>query len=93
VQTALDAMREGAVDFVVKPVDAEQLLLVVDRALKSRQNGASASPAMSPRAPVPCPRDPRARRARSRRCDHREGAGSSARSHGRLLRRISLNAG
>lgn len=36
VQTALSAMREGAVDFVVKPLDAEQLLLVVERALGSR---------------------------------------------------------
>lgn len=53
VQTALDAMREGAVDFVVKPLDAEQLLLVVDRALKSRQNGASASPALHQPAALP----------------------------------------
>jgi DNA-binding NtrC family response regulator len=51
VQTALDAMREGALDFVVKPLDAEQLLAVVDRALRGRQSSAGTTP--TPPLPLP----------------------------------------
>ncbi len=37
VETAVEAMRQGAFDYLTKPVDIEQLLLVVERALRNRQ--------------------------------------------------------
>ncbi|MCI0640670.1 MAG: sigma-54 dependent transcriptional regulator [Gemmataceae bacterium] len=36
VDKAVEAMRLGAVDFLTKPVDADHLLLVIDRALRER---------------------------------------------------------
>jgi len=40
VDVALDSMREGAIDFVVKPLDTNQLLSVIEQALKNaRRNG------------------------------------------------------
>lgn len=37
VETAVKAMRQGAFDYLTKPVDVDQLLLVIERALKNRQ--------------------------------------------------------
>ncbi len=37
VETAVEAMRQGAFDYLTKPVDIDQLLLVVERALRNRQ--------------------------------------------------------
>ncbi len=37
IQDAVAAMKEGALDFLAKPVDPEHLLLMVDRALKQRR--------------------------------------------------------
>jgi two-component system NtrC family response regulator len=37
IETAVEAMKAGAQDFVVKPFSRDQLLLVVDRALEHRQ--------------------------------------------------------
>ena len=50
VDTAIIAMREGAVDFVVKPLDTNQLLMVVERALAARGN--RPSPDQSDEAPA-----------------------------------------
>jgi DNA-binding NtrC family response regulator len=36
VQTAVSAMKRGASDYITKPVDVEELLLLIDRALKRR---------------------------------------------------------
>ncbi|AFI31553.1 sigma-54-dependent transcriptional regulator [Borrelia crocidurae] len=38
VDSAVDAMREGAYDFLTKPVDLERLLLIIKRALKKRND-------------------------------------------------------
>ncbi|UGQ17537.1 sigma-54-dependent transcriptional regulator [Borrelia sp. RT1S] len=38
VDSAVDAMREGAYDFLTKPVDLERLLLIIKRALNSRND-------------------------------------------------------
>jgi two-component system response regulator HydG len=47
VETAVEAMRQGAFDYLTKPVDIDQLFLVVERALKNRQlmSAAPAPPA------------------------------------------------
>jgi DNA-binding NtrC family response regulator len=37
IQDAVAAMKEGALDFLAKPVDPDHLLLMVDRALKQRR--------------------------------------------------------
>jgi DNA-binding NtrC family response regulator len=37
IQDAVSAMKEGALDFLAKPVDPDHLLLMVDRALKHRR--------------------------------------------------------
>jgi DNA-binding NtrC family response regulator len=37
IQDAVTAMKEGALDFLAKPVDPDHLLLMVDRALKQRR--------------------------------------------------------
>jgi DNA-binding NtrC family response regulator len=37
IQDAVSAMKEGALDFLAKPVDPDHLLLMVDRALKQRR--------------------------------------------------------
>jgi len=37
IQDAVAAMKDGALDFLAKPVDPEHLLLMVDRALKQRR--------------------------------------------------------
>jgi DNA-binding NtrC family response regulator len=37
IQDAVAAMKEGALDFLAKPVDPEHLMLMVDRALKQRR--------------------------------------------------------
>src|SRR5580692_9957523 len=36
IETAVDAMRRGAVDFVTKPVNIERLEVLIQRALKTR---------------------------------------------------------
>ena len=38
VDAAVDAMREGAYDFLIKPVDLERLLLIIKRALNDKNN-------------------------------------------------------
>ncbi|QMU99508.1 response regulator [Borrelia sp. A-FGy1] len=38
VDSAVDAMREGAYDFLTKPVDLERLLLIIKRALNSQND-------------------------------------------------------
>ena len=37
IQDAVTAMREGAIDFLAKPVDPDHLLLMVERALSQRR--------------------------------------------------------
>lgn len=37
IETAVDAMRKGAFDFVTKPVNFDQLEIVIDRALESKR--------------------------------------------------------
>src|SRR5207249_9086240 len=37
IQDAVSAMREGALDFLAKPVDPDHLLLLVERALSQRR--------------------------------------------------------
>jgi DNA-binding NtrC family response regulator len=37
VDTAVAAMREGAADYVTKPVNVDELVLVIDRALERRR--------------------------------------------------------
>lgn len=37
VNSAVDAMRHGAYDFLLKPVDLDQLTMIVKRALENRQ--------------------------------------------------------
>ena len=37
IQDAVVAMKEGAMDFLAKPVDPDHLLLLVDRALAQRR--------------------------------------------------------
>jgi DNA-binding NtrC family response regulator len=53
MQTAIDAMKEGAYDYLVKPLDLERLEAIVDSALAQRQrsNGAGRKTA----EPVPAP--------------------------------------
>jgi len=44
VETAVEAMRQGAFDYLTKPVDVDQLLLVVERALCHREIISSTDP-------------------------------------------------
>ncbi len=37
VQSAVDAMKEGAVDYLSKPIDTDELLLIIERVLKNRR--------------------------------------------------------
>ncbi len=48
VETAVEAMRQGAFDYLTKPVDVDQLLLVVERALRNRVLLASSAQADLP---------------------------------------------
>jgi two-component system, NtrC family, response regulator AtoC len=51
VDSAILAVREGAVDFVVKPLDTKQLLLVVERALERRAPRADGAATEKPSLP------------------------------------------
>jgi two-component system response regulator HydG len=52
VETAVEAMRQGAFDYLTKPVDVDQLLLVVERALKNRQLVAPRAEGLAAEPPV-----------------------------------------
>jgi DNA-binding NtrC family response regulator len=55
MRTTIGAIRSGAYDYLVKPVDVEQLELVVNRCLRdraARRRGAAAAPEGGPPAPV-----------------------------------------
>ncbi len=46
VQAAVDAMKRGAVDYIAKPFDHEELLLLVKRILKHAKQLRQPSPAI-----------------------------------------------
>src|SRR5208283_87863 len=48
IKTAVDAMRYGAVEYITKPFDVDEIRAVVARALANRANGASAQIADEP---------------------------------------------
>ena len=49
VQTAVAAMKAGAYDYITKPIDYEELLLVVNRAMEHQRTGRrGAQPARQP---------------------------------------------
>jgi two-component system, NtrC family, response regulator HydG len=52
VRTAVKAMRAGAFDYITKPVNHEELLMVLQDALERKQVSASASPAKAAEAKI-----------------------------------------
>ncbi len=44
VDSAVDAMREGAYDFLTKPLDLERLLLIIKRSLNKKENNDDENP-------------------------------------------------
>ncbi|MBI1873141.1 MAG: sigma-54-dependent Fis family transcriptional regulator [Acidobacteria bacterium] len=69
IQDAVEAMKQGAVDFLAKPVDPDHLLLLVDRALAQRRMAANyvllKEEVASRRAPLIVGDDPRLRQVMS----------------------------
>jgi DNA-binding NtrC family response regulator len=44
VETAVSAMREGAADYLTKPLNTDELLVVLERALERRRDRSGRSP-------------------------------------------------
>ena len=92
LDTAVAAVREGAVDFIEKPFEAERLIYLVDRATETerlRRENETPAPAGRPRGAAPRqlgrdqhgPRDLEAGRAdRQPGADHRARPGSARKS-------------
>lgn len=50
LRSAVDSMKMGAVDYIAKPFDHDEMLQAVARILRDRQNAPAAAPAAEPRA-------------------------------------------
>ncbi|QVM90715.1 sigma-54-dependent Fis family transcriptional regulator [Pseudomonas entomophila] len=50
LRSAVDSMKMGAVDYIAKPFDHDEMLQAVARILRDRQNTPAAAPAAEPRA-------------------------------------------
>jgi two-component system, NtrC family, response regulator HydG len=70
IRTAVKAMRAGAFDYITKPVNHEELLMIVEEALQTRPQGASNGPDLSNAPPGRLKRDRR---------EHIEGSSPAAR--------------
>lgn len=50
LRSAVDSMKMGAVDYIAKPFDHDEMLQAVARILRDRQNAPATAPAAEPRA-------------------------------------------